>query len=349
MRTLKYREAVSEGTVLAMEQDPTVFVLGVGVDDPKGIFNTTLEAFKRFGHDRVFDTPLSEAALTGVITGAAIAGMRPVLVHARNDFLLVTLDQLVNNAAKWSYMSGGTVKAPLTIRAIIGRGWGQAAQHSQSLQATLSHFPGVKVVMPATAHDAKGLIHSAILDDAPVVVLEHRWLHEQSGPVPEGTYSVPIGSAAVVRPGTDVTIVAASLMVSEAVKAATTLAESGIDAEIVDVRTISPLDTTSILTSAAKTQRVVVADTGWRAFGLAAEISALVHEALFDVLRAPVRRIALPPVPTPCTPTLERAYYPGADEIVAAAVEAVERRAGVVEVAAGGRTGSDEKPFVGPF
>lgn len=322
-RQLKYSQALDEGLCQAMDWDPMVFVMGVGVDDPKGIFGTTLGAFKRFGARRVFDTPLSENALTGIAIGAALDGMRPVLVHARNDFLLLTMDQLVNHAAKWRYMSGGKLTVPLTVRAIIGRGWGQAAQHSQSLQALFMHVPGLKVVMPSSPHDAKGLLIAAIEDEAPVIVLEHRWLYDQVGPVPEEHYRVPIGQATVVREGTDVTIVAISHMVVEARKAAEALRTEGIEAEVIDLRTLAPLDKGTVLSSVRKTGRLVVADHAWRTCGAAAEIIAIAAEEALDALKAPARRITLPETPTPCAATLEKAYYPGAAEITGAARDVV--------------------------
>ena len=193
MRQLKYREAIDEATRQAMAKDERIFVMGVGVDDPKGIFGTTRGAFEQFGGTRVFDTPLSEAALTGMGVGAAMRGFHPLLVHARNDFLLLTMDQIVNNAAKWRYMCGGKLRVPLTIRAIIGRGWGQAAQHSQSLQAMFAHVPGLSVIMPSSPADAKGLLMTALSSDGPVICLEHRWLYDKSGPVPEDPYYTPLG------------------------------------------------------------------------------------------------------------------------------------------------------------
>src|SRR5207245_10778361 len=199
--------------------------------DAKGRFGTTRGAFEQFGPGRVFDTPLSEAALTGVAAGAAISGMRPLLVHARNDFLLLTMDQIVNNAAKWRYMSGGKLRVPFTIRASIGRGWGQAAQHSQSLQAMFAHVPGLQVIMPATPGDAKGLLMTAYSTDSPVLCLEHRWLYETSGPVPEEPYYLPIGTATVVRDGSDETIVAVSQRVVEALQAAGIQAPVGGNAD----------------------------------------------------------------------------------------------------------------------
>lgn len=355
MRQLKYREAIDEATRQAMAADPSIFVFGVGVDDAKGIFGTTRGAYEAFGPSRVFDTPLSEAALTGIGIGAALSELRPLLVHARNDFLLLTMDQIVNNAAKWRYMSGGTLRVPLTIRAIIGRGWGQAAQHSQSLQSLFAHVPGLRVIMPATPHDAKGLLLSALRSDGPVICLEHRWLYDRTGPVPEVPYTVPLGQAAVLRAGADVTIVAVSLMVWEALEAATGLAADGIDVEVVDLRTVSPLDTDTVLASVVKTGRLVVADTSWRSFGVGAEIVARVAEAIPLSLRSPVVRVGLPDAPTPASSALERAFYPGAAEVAAAARRVVAwsppprevRPAATPDTAAS--LGTARPDFTGPF
>ena len=344
MRELLYREAIDEGTRQAMAKDANIFVMGVGVDDPSGIFGTTRGAFLEFGRGRVFDTPLSEATLTGAAVGAALGGFHPMLVHARNDFLLLTMDQIVNNAAKWRYMSGGKLRVPITIRAIIGRGWGQAAQHSQSLQAMFGHVPGLAVVMPATPADAKGLLIAALTADYPVICLEHRWLYDKKGPVPDDPYTVPIGRAAVARPGRDVTIVAVSHMVLEALDAAKTLEAEGVSAEVIDLRSVRPLDSDLVAESVRKTGRLVIADTGWRTLGVGAEIAARISETCFGVLKAPIRRVALPDVPTPCSPALERAYYPGPPEIAAAVRSTLGAHGGDQ------RTGStDGKEFHGPF
>jgi pyruvate/2-oxoglutarate/acetoin dehydrogenase E1 component len=305
MRELTYAAALSEGLVQAMERDPTVFAMGVGVDDPKGIFGTTLGAHRKFGDARVFDIPLSEPALTGMAIGAALHGMRPVMVHARNDFLLVTMDQIANTAAKWPYASGGS-HVPIVIRAIIGRGWGQGAQHAQSLQATFAHFPGLKVVMPATPYDTKGLLTASIREDCPVIFLDHRRLYNQKGEVPEEYYH-------------DVTIVADSIMVADSLQAAATLERDGISAEVIDLRTVSPLDDRIILDSVRKTHRLVAADTSWQSFGIASEVVARVARHAFDYLEAPPRIVASPDVPSPVSFPLERLFYPGAEEIAAAA------------------------------
>src|SRR5213594_537783 len=317
-RALRDRENIDEATRQAMAKDERIVVLGVGVDDAKGIFGTTRGAFEQFGSARVFDTPLSEAALTGICVGAAMRGLHPVLVHARNDFRLLTLDQIVNNAAKWRYMSGGKLCLPFTIRAIIGRGWGQAAQHSQSLQAMFAHVPGLQVVMPATPADAKGLLMTALTTETPVVCLEHRWLYERSGPVGEEPYYTPLGHAAVVHEGRDVTVAGLSLMVGEALEAAKALAAEGISLEVVDLRTARPLDSETVCASVVKTGRLVIADTGWRSFGVSAELAARVGEQCFGELRAPIGRVALPDAPTPASSALEKIYYPGPAEIAAA-------------------------------
>jgi pyruvate dehydrogenase E1 component beta subunit len=339
-------DAIAEATVIAMRRDPNVFVMGVGVDDPGGIFGTTRSAHDEFGDARVFDVPISENCLTGVGVGAAISGMRPILVHARDDFLLLTMDQLANHAAKWSYMSGGAMSVPLLVRAVIGRGWGQAAQHSQSLQAVVAHFPGLEVVMPASPSDAKGLILSALTGGSPVVCLEHRWCHGVRGEVPEGFYLTPIGQARVERVGDDVTIVALSQMVLEARKAAKALETEGISCEVVDLRTVRPWDVETVCSSVHKTRRLVVADTGWTHFGVGAEVAARVSTRLFGHLAAPVECVGLPDVPTPCAPNLEAVYYPNAATLVDAAKRTMgQARGGALQDA----RGPHGKPFSGAF
>jgi pyruvate dehydrogenase E1 component beta subunit len=316
MRKIKYNEAISEGLCQAMERDPNVFLAGIAVDYPSGIFGTTTEALKRFGPSRVFDTPAMENAFTGICLGAAAVGKRPIMVHARNDFMFLAFDQLINLAAKWKYMYGGNAGAmPVVVRAVIGKGWGQGATHSQSLQAPLAHFPGLTVVMPATAQDAKGLLLSACRHDGPVIILEHRSLYNVEGEVDQAPVETPLGKAAVVREGTDVTIVATSLMVHEAMEAAVELEKHGVSAEIVDLRTIRPLDEATILASVRKTGLVIAADTSWEMCGVASEIAALCAEKAFSSLKGPVRRLALPNCPAPVSLALEQAFYPKASTI----------------------------------
>jgi len=319
MRELTYAEAIREAFAVALERDPSVMLIGLGVPDPKGFFGTTTDLQQKFGAERVMDMPCAENGLTGVALGAALNGLRPVINHQRLDFALLAMDPMCTQAAKWSYMFGGAMKMPVVFRMILGRGWGQGPQHSQCLHSWFAHIPGLKVVMPSTPHDAKGLLIAAIEDDNPVVFLEHRWLHHTKGHVPTGHYTVPIGPARQVRSGKDVTIVALSYMVLEAIDAAEKLARLGIEADVIDLRTLRPLDQTLILESVRKTGRLVVADTGWALAGMSAEIIATASEGAFGSLKAAPRRVCFPDCPTPTGPSLAAAYYPRAGHIIAAA------------------------------
>jgi pyruvate dehydrogenase E1 component beta subunit len=298
--------------------------MGQGVDDPAGMFGATRGLQLEFGRTRVFDTPLAENAMTGIAVGAALGGMRPVYFHNRPDFLLLAMDQLVNHASKWHFMFGGAVNVPLVIWACIGRGWGSAAQHSQALQGLFFHVPGLKLVMPSTSFDAKGLMLAAIKDDNPVLIIDHRFNFKQIGLVPENPYTVPIGKGIIRRKGVDVTVVAVSHLVTEAFHAAQELAREGIEVELIDPRTLRPLDEEIILESLAKTGRLVVADTGWKTGGVTAEIAALASEKGFSFLKAPVGRVACPDVPTPAGYTLEDAFYVGKAEITASIRQTLE-------------------------
>ncbi len=314
-REIKYYEAILEATDQKMEQDKNVYVMGLGVPDPKGIFGTTSGLGAKYGPDRVMDMPTSENAMTGIAVGSAILGMRPIMTHQRVDFFLLALDQLINNAAKWHYMFGDQMSVPLVIRLIIGRGWGQGPQHSQSLHSFFAHIPGLKVVMPSNPYDAKGLLVSAIEDNNPVIYLEHRWLHGIFGEVPKEIYRIPIGEAKIVQPGTDVTIVASSHMVLEAFRALKWLKEDGISAELIDLRSIKPLDKKTILDSVRKTGRLVVADPDWKMAGFSAEILAMVAEEAHSFLKSPPVRIAYPDRLTPTSWALSNHFYPTAKHI----------------------------------
>jgi len=318
-REIRFSQAILEATDQCLAQNPKVYLMGLGVPDPKGVFGTTLGLQAKYGENRVMDMPTSENAMTGVAIGSALVGMRPILTHQRVDFALLSLDQIINNAAKWHYMFGGQMKVPMVIRLVVGRGWGQGPQHSQSLESVFGHIPGLKVVMPATPYDAKGLLISAVEDDNPVIYIEHRWLHGVMGDVPADFYRVSIGEARVMREGRDVTIVAASYMVLEALKAAEMLAESGISAEVIDVRTIRPLDTIRIVESVKKTGRLIVADAGWRSFGFGSEILSRVCEENFESLKCAPRRVSPPEAPIPSSWALANHYYPGAAQIADAA------------------------------
>jgi len=322
-RRISYGEATNEALSQALSLDPSVFVMGQGVDDPSGMFGATKNLHLTYGRERVFDTPLAETALSGIAVGAALGGMRPVYFHNRPDFLLLAMDQLVNHAAKWHYMFGGVVHVPLVFWACVGRGWGSAAQHSQALQGLFMHVPGLKLIMPSTCFDAKGLMLSAIKDNNPVLILDHRMNFKQRGIVPEEPYTVPIGKGVIRRKGRDVTVVATSHLVAEAYAAAEELAQEGIEAEVVDPRTLRPLDEELILQSVARTGRLVVTDTGWKTGGVTAEISAMIAEKGFGSLKAPIVRVCNPDLPTPSGYTLERAYYIGKADIKAGIVKAV--------------------------
>jgi len=336
-RELSYGMAINEATRQMMEKDESVFLLGQGVNSPWYVGNTTVGLMDRFGPDRVFDTPVSENAVTGVAIGAAFGGMRPIVVHPRMDFALLAVEPIINQASNWHYMSGGKVTVPLVFRAIINRGGQQAAQHSQALQAMYAHCPGLKVVMPSTPYDAKGLLVSSIRDQNPVVYIDDRWLYNLTGEVPEDLYEVQIGQAAVRREGRDVTVIATSYMSEQAVAAAKELAKGRIDVEVIDLRSVKPIDQKSILKSVKKTGRLVVADCGWLTCGIAAEISAIVASHAFEYLKAPILRVALPDAPAPMSESLERAYYPMGQNISDAVKTVMEWSRGPQSDSAGNR------------
>jgi len=323
-RKLPYSLAINEALHQMMAADSSVFLIGQGVKSPWYVGNTAQGLLEKFGDTRVIDTPVSENAITGAAVGAALAGMRPVVVHPRMDFMLYAFDPIINEAANWHYMNGAKSCAPVVIWGIINRGGEQAAQHSQALHALFAHIPGLKVVMPATPFDAKGLMISAIKDDNPVIYIDDRWLYKTEEHVPEEPYTVPIGKGIIRKTGKDITIVSVSYMAIEAVKAAEALKDKGIDVEVIDVRTVKPLDYDLIFKSVRKTGRLVTADVGWRSFGFAAEIAAFVCEKAFKYLKAPIVRITLPDVPAPASSVLENIYYPNSDDIIKAIEEVIQ-------------------------
>jgi pyruvate dehydrogenase E1 component beta subunit len=326
MRTLNYAQAIREAHAQMLSADARVLVIGQGLWSPWYAGGSLDELDREFGRDRILDSPVSENAVTGLAIGAALAGMRPIVFHPRMDFMLLAADPIINQAANWSYLFNGQASVPMVIRAVINRGGEQGAQHSQALHAMFMHVPGLKVVMPATPYDAKGLLVAAIEDANPVMYIDDRWLYAATGEVPEEIYRVPIGRAAVRRAGRDATIVGISSMAAEAVKAAGMLAEEGIDAEVIDLRSLKPWDAETVIESARKTRRVIVADPGWRTAGAAAEIAATVAAEAFDRLSAPIERVTLPDSPAPASREEERAYYPRAAEIAAAARRITGRR-----------------------
>jgi len=325
-RKLKFGLAINEALHQMMSKYSDMVLIGQGVKSPWYVGNTCNGLVDKFSEARVIDTPVSENAITGAAVGSAIAGIRTVVVHPRVDFMMYALDPIINEAANWYYMNGGNASVPVVFWGIINRGGEQAAQHSQALQALFAHIPGLKVVMPATSYDAKGLLIAAIKDNNPVVFMDDRWLYGQEDEVPFEEYSVEIGKAAMRTEGTDVTIVGTSYMANEAIKASQSLAKQGISAEVIDLRTIKPIDKQAIIKSVKKTGRLVVAESGWTSFGVSAEIAAIVAEETFGVLKAPIRRIALPDSPAPANRELEKAYYPTSETIINAVTDLMNKR-----------------------
>lgn len=313
-----YLQALNEALAQEMERDPSVFILGEDVGRFGGCFGVTQGLFDRFGEERVMDTPITESVIVGAAAGAAASGLRPVAELMFVDFIGVALDQLFNQAVKMRYMFGGKAKVPMVLRMPQGAGIGAAAQHSQSLEAWFMHIPGLKVAIPSSPADAKGMLVSAIRDDNPVVFLEHKLLYGVEGEVPEESYTVEFGKADIKREGKDVTVVATSKMVYSALEAAETLAGDGISVEVVDPRSLLPLDTETILNSVRKTHALVIAHEAVGFAGPGAEIAAQVAEKAFDYLDAPITRVAAPFCPVPFSPPLEQAFIPGADQIVKA-------------------------------
>ena len=321
-RDITYAQAIREGLDNAMDRDSSVIIIGEGVPDPKAIFNTTAGLREKYGAQRVFDMPLAENGVTGICIGAALSGMRPVMIHQRIDFALLAMDQLVNNAAKWHYMFNGKASVPLVVRVIVGRGWGQGPQHSQSLQAIFAQVPGLKVVMPTTAYDAKGMLIAAIEDNNPVMFIEHRWLHQIKDNVPEEYYRVPLDLAQVMYEGNAVTVAAFSYMTVESLLAAKALMSCmGISIEVLDMRSVSPLDVASVLTSVQKTGRLIVADTAFYSGSIAGELISQVSEQAFRALKTNPVRITSPNHPTPTSHFMAEDYYPAPQTIADAVIE----------------------------
>lgn len=327
-RKLTTAKAMVEAISQEMDRDPSIFVMGEDVGAYGGIFSSTAGLLEKFGPDRILDTPISETAFMGLATGAAVEGMRPIVELMFVDFFGVCMDQIYNHMAKIHYESGGNVNVPLVLMTAVGGGYSDGAQHSQCLWGIFAHLPGLKVVVPSNPYDAKGLMISAIRDNNPVVYMFHKgvmglpWMAKNPrslGPVPEKPYEVPIGRASIVRTGKDLTIVTLSLSVHRALDAADELANQGIDAEIIDLRSLVPLDREAVLESVAKTGRLLVVDEDYQSFGLSGEIAAIVAEKDPGVLKAPVERLAIPDIPIPYSRTLEYAVLPTAERILEAA------------------------------
>ncbi len=321
MSQIFYRQAVRDALREEMRRDERVFLLGLDIGRFGGTYKATQGLWEEFGDERVRDTPLSEAAIAGAAVGAALTGMRPVAEIMYMDFITIAMDQIVNQAAKLGYMSGGQAAMPVVFRTQEGAGRSSAAQHAQSLEAWFAHIPGLKVALPATPYDVKGLLKTAIRDDGPVIFVEHKLLYGTKGEVPEEEYLIPFGEARVCRQGSDVTIVALSRMVLKALEAAEQLEREGISAEVIDPRTIVPLDIAAILRSVQKTGRLIIAHEGYTRGGFGAEIAAQVMELAPDLLKKPLRRVCGRNLPVPFAPVMENYVIPGAADLVAAAKE----------------------------
>ena len=320
-RNITFVEAINEALIIAMKKDKKVICYGLGIDDPKRIFGTTKNLKEKFGSKRVFDTPTSENAMTGLAIGAGLNGYKSVMVHQRLDFFLLAMDQLVNGAAKWHYMFGGQKNVPITIRLIVGRGWGQGPTHSQSLHSWFAHIPGLKVVMPTSPEDAKGLLLSSIFDKNPVIFIEHRWLHNLVGDVPNKDYRIPIGTSKIINSGRDLTIVSMSYMTVEAIIAVKALKTIGVSCDIIDLRSISPIDYKLIYKSVKKTGKLIVLDIGNSNVSIASEIVSNVSINLFSYLKKPPQILGLPNVPVPTSFNLTKDFYPDAKNIAKIAIK----------------------------
>ena len=325
VRELSYAQAIQEAMAIAMDMDERVFLMGEDIGVYGGAFQVTGDLVERYGAERVIDTPISELGGAGVAVGAAVTGMRPIFEFQFSDFATLGMEQIVNQAAKMRFMLGGEVSVPVVMRFPAGSGTGAAAQHSQSLEAWLGHVPGLKVIQPATPHDAKGMLLAAVADPDPVMIFEHKLLYKMKGHVPEGHYTVPIGKAEIRREGRDLTIVATSIMVQKALDAAAALEGEGIDIEVVDLRTIRPIDRQTVIDSVKKTSRLLCVYEAVKTLGIGAEVSALVAESeAFDYLDAPIVRLGGAETPIPYNPDLEKATVPQVPDIVAAARDLVK-------------------------
>tara|TARA_B100001250_G_C19790766_1_gene786391 strand:+ start:535 stop:1602 length:1068 start_codon:yes stop_codon:yes gene_type:complete len=309
LRKIKFNQSVKEALTLSMLRDKKVVLMGLGVTDPKGIFGTTKDLGKKFGSTRVIETPTSENAITGIALGAAIKGMRPILTHQRVEFSLLSMEQIVNQLSKWHFMSAGKQKVPIVIRMIIGKGWGQGPQHSQSLEVLFSHIPGLKVVAPSNAFDAKGLLIQSIKDNNPVIFFEHRWLHDISGNVPKKSYDIKIGKAKIIKKGKDITIVSFSEAIVQVMRIYKFLKINGIEPEIIDLRTLRPIDKKTIINSVKKTRKLLVIDNSWTTYGISAEIISIVTESIFKKLKKSPQRIGIKNVMIPSSKELAKHCY----------------------------------------
>lgn len=346
---MNYVEAINQALKFTMAKNKKVICYGLGVTDPKSIFGTTKNLEKLFGKKRVFDVPTSENALTGIAIGASLGGIIPIVSHQRVDFFLLAMDQLVNSAAKWHYMFGSQISVPITIRLIIGRGWGQGPTHSQNLHAWFAHIPGLKVVCPSNPNDAYSLLINSILDPNPVIFLEHRWLHNTETSNFKKNNDIKIGKAKLVKKGKDITIVAMSYLVVEAIKASKTLSSLNINCEIIDIRTIKPLDINLINKSVKKTGRILILDTGFEICSLASEIVSKVISSNFKSLKSPPEILAMPDVSEPTSYALTKNFYITENEIVNKSLKVLNLNKKVKKISINHHHDIPGEWFKGPF
>lgn len=318
MKKMTYANAINDAHRIALTSDEKCFVIGQGVDSPWFVGTTTTGLIEQFGPERVMDTPISEAVVTGAAIGAAMSGMHPIVFHPRMDFMYLALDQIVNHCASWNYMFNGKVNVPIVIRGIVNRGGEQGAQHSQSPFSLYTNIPGLKVVCPATPYDAKGLLLAALVDPNPVVYIDDRWLYEEEKEIPDGYYTVEIGKANVLQEGEFVTIIAASYMVQQAIQAAKELEIEGISCEVVDLRSLKPIDMDTILNSVKKTKRAVIAIAEWSFSSVSSHIAQEIYKELYSELKHSIEIVNLPNAPAPASSSLEKAYYITSKNIIEA-------------------------------
>lgn len=348
-RVLSFSEAILEGTGQLLSENENVVVMGLGVTDPKGVFGTTKDLVNKFGPTRVLEVPTCENGFTGLAVGAALVGARPIITHQRVEFGLLAVEQLINQAAKWYYMTGGGKSVPLVVRMIVGRGWGQGPQHSQSLESWFAHIPGLKVIAPSNASNAKGLLAASVRDDNPVVMIEHRWLHNTVDHVPCNLFETPIGEANVARSGTDVTIVTYSYMVSEALKVADACIEAGVSVEVIDLLSLRPLDIQSVINSVKRTKRLITIDLGWRSCGIGSEIISEITSNDPNAFRAAPVRLSLSDTPIPSSRALANLVYPGPENILRAIGYVLDRDMTELEYMFDSVSDVPNKAFSGPF
>ena len=351
IRKLEFYKSINEALEISMKKNSKVILLGLGVDDPKGVFGTTDKLIQKFGKNRVFDMPTAENGMTGVAIGASLSGFIPVITHQRVEFALLSMDQIINQAAKWFYMNAGQMNVPLVIRLIVGRGWGQGPQHSQSLENIFSSIPGLKVVCPSNAKDAKGLLISSIEDKNPVIFYEHRWLHQTFSNVPKGYYKSKLGKCKVMKKGKDITIVSNSYMSLESLKAASILKKINVNAEVIDLRSLRPLDSKTIINSVKKTKKILVVDGGWPQYGISSEIISIVSERLNDLNNIKISRISLADVPIPSTRALAQYCYPTAEDISKKILKMLNKNKTRISKYFKSSSPKDipDKNFIGPF